>query len=209
MKCVKFVVLSFALRAGAAGLPWTRDADITIGGPLQVIGIGAAAAFAVIVMLDSFSASEDGSLNKSAVAWLNRAGSLKRGDGQPDRKAIVLTTCLTAVGQEIFFRGAVPTVVPVAGAMEDYLPIPYPIPTGAIVSVVLYSWQHDPKLQNFAVCCGIAFAMAAHWGGVAAAVLASVLTNLGSSSLYFFAVLKKSQSDRAAKQQERKQMKKK
>lgn len=205
---ISYVVAGLFLRNGGYSLPWTDESPLTIGSAVNVVAVGLAAAAILIILLDQLSApGGESSYHKSAVAWLNLAGSLKTPAGQPDRPAILLKAAFTALGQEAVFRGAIPSVVPGAGGIDGILG--WNVPTGLLVATVAYCYVHDDTLATFAGVAGTVFAGATFFGGVAAAFLANLVVGVGASSLYFHALHQKVKKEREqAKKKDKKSAKK-
>lgn len=177
------------------------DAELTLGSPLNVVGMGLAAAAAVVGGLDTFSAAgSSGVLHESASAWLN--GARATSFGFRDRIAVVMHALLTAIGHEVLFRGAVPSLAQ-ALFLKQFPESSAAAQFGGAVSVVAYSCIHPSIYAFFAAFAAVWLAIAAYCGGLTAAVIASVLSQLGASSLYYHATARSARN----KAQEGKQQK--
>lgn len=166
------------------------------GSWLRTIGIGMAVCVTVVGGLDFLSApGASGLLHESALAWLNGVGGVVTKDGRPDRLAIVLSAAFIAVGHEAAFRGALPFL---ACSLADgkLLPTtPWASVYGLAISVIAYPSLYPPEYACFACFAGACFAVAAYSGGLGAAVVASATSQVGASSIYFYALVRSKRSD--------------
>lgn len=202
VSCGKLAGLGYLIRIGGEKLPWTNSTEL-IDNSWSAAGYAVTCSLLVIYLLDTISSpayAAWGAWHTSAVAWLNDS-QFTNADGGPDRPAILLNAALTAAGHEFFFRGALPSVLPVAGAIDDYLPMP--LPTGLAVSVYAYSHYHEGPRSRFAALAGACFAATALLGGVSAAVTASFIAGIGKSSIYFYGVMKAKQQAKQTRSQVR------
>ena len=142
-------------------------------GRLTFDGYGVAAVAAAFAVLGLQT------LPAKSSEWLGRAG-VTSWNGTPDYPAIALHAILRAVGQEVFYRGALPTFV------CAHFPInPEAATAGLILSIVIYPLLHADEHALFAAFSAFWFAIAAYYGGYQGAVLASVLAQVTASALHF------------------------
>ena len=198
-----FVYTGATYLAYLAGSSWSSTEDgrcehftFSVDGSwLRAIGIGMALALAVVGGLDFFSAANvSGYLHDSALAWLN-GGRVVAKDGRPDRLAILFSAATIAVGHEIFFRGALPFLA-CAFADGTLLPAtPLASVYGLAISVVAYPSLYPAEYACFACFAAAWFAVAAYSGGIGSAIIASTLSQVGASTIYFYAVIRSKHSD--------------
>ena len=180
---------------------------LEIGGITNVVLHGIMSGVSLVVALDYFAGPTrgPGSLKTAAVTWLKRGEAFKKPDSNnPDRPMVLLAALFKALGEEVIFRMALLTMVPPLGAAQDA--IPFPVPTGHIMSVWTYGWYRggdDGEMSAFAVIAGIVYASASYFGGAAAAVLANFVANVGFVSLYFHALQRAKAQDAAPARDER------
>jgi|EP00908_Phaeocystis_cordata_P023361 hypothetical protein len=194
MRVFVALVLYQASRAVRTGQPFALqgvlsleavDTPLTMGSPVNVVGIGLAAAAAVVLGLDNFSAAgRSGALHESAAEWLNGARHISF--GFRDRVAVLSHALFTAAGHEALFRGALPSIAR-ALLLQQFPKSEASVELGALASVVVYYCVHPSRYALFAAFAAVWLAIAAYCGGLAAALLASFLSQLGASSLYYHA----------------------
>ena len=175
--------------------------ELISGSWLQMVGTGMAACASVVFGMDIFSArGNSGVLADSATCWLN-GGRIAAKGGKPDRAAILLNALFTAIGHETLFRGALPSLA-CKLVNAKLLPPPPPghdpLAYGLVVSMGAYFIFHPARYAYFAAFASFWYAIAAYCGGLGAAVLASAASQVGASSLYFYAVLREKGMMRSA-----------
>ena len=133
----------------------------------------------MIAVLDSLSSPSSPFpwAHKSSVAWLNQWRGLQT-TGAVKISAQTLfsaiqVSMISALAEEVLFRGAVPF-----GASR----------TGALASVVAYSWFLGGDRARFAAMSGLAFSLAGIFGGLAAAIATHALFMMLTALLFLHGV---------------------
>lgn len=151
------------------------DAELVAGGhELSLISLGVASLAALVLV-----AGQSVMFGKADNPWLLRDGATTR-SGKADSPSILLLSTLVAIGQETLYRGALPTLA------SKVRPENVNATTaGLIASIVLYLFRHPPQHASFAGFAGFWFAIASYYGGVQAAMFASLFAQLASSIFFF------------------------
>ena len=146
--------------------------------PLFVDGSMSIDALGVVALTAAFAVLGLQAKGSSKSEWLERAGIRSR-SGKADPPGILLIAVLRAVGQETFYRGALPVL-----ATRAFPENPNNVASGLVLSIVLYSVLHPEAYAFFAAFSGFWFAIAAYHSGVSAAILGSLLAQLAAAALY-------------------------
>jgi hypothetical protein len=171
------IFMQVAMYMATGQVPWTMtfiDAEMVVGGHLTPDGYGVAALTAAFAVLGLQASSP-----ASSSEWLDRPGVTCR-NGAPDIPAIALHAMLRALGQEVFYRGVLPAVT-----CALFPGNPNAALAGLVLSIVLYFLLHAAEHAFSAAVAGFWFSIAAHYGGYGAAIVSSLLAQLGAAALHF------------------------
>lgn len=175
---VAFLAMQLMVHYRTGRVSWSMKfapAELVDGGRLSIDGAGVAAcaaAFAVALIRVVWR-------DASTVVWLSRAG-IRAKTGGADVPAVIMQSVFGAIGQEIFFRGALPAIF-----LLIYPDNANAVVSGLTFSIVAYFAMHRKEQAFSAGLASFWFAIAAFYGGVYAAVLASVAVQLSATYFYF------------------------
>ena len=127
----------------------------------------------------SFAAALIPIRDASTIEWLSRSG-IRAKTGGADVAALVVQSTFFALGHEVFFRGALPAVALLLFPDNDNA-----LMSGLTFSIVPYYFIHRQEHAAFAGFAGFWFAIAAFYGNVSTAVIASFAAQLGAAYLHF------------------------
>lgn len=172
--CVVYMLAAFLLMqlverycTGRASWPLTGRRRASV----DDVGVAACAAAFAVALIPVRDAS--------TIEWLSRSG-IRAKTGGADVAALVVQSAFFALGHEVFFRGALPAI-----ALLLFPDNANALISGLTFSIVAYFAIHRPEHAAYAGFAGFWFAIAAFYGSVSAAVLASVAAQLGAAYLHF------------------------
>ena len=174
-----------------------KDTPLVAGSPLHAVGVTMVVTLFMFAFFDFLSSPRAVSsgfsiilsmgMHDGAVRWLNKGAVFHAGNPVDIDRALIFTTSLVyAFGDELLLHYALPPLVPPFPWADELLGAT--VPTGIIVSVVVYAWFRGGDNGDdcgIAALLGAANAFAAWAGGLVAGIATNFLLDFAIKSLYF------------------------